>query len=218
MSAGLRTLTQAAGLTVGGAAVEVWTAEAREVPEDGWEMLAPDDLRYLARLALPQVRAEAAHGRAILRWVLGDRLGLPAERVRFARTLTGRPYLPGADWDFSLSYSSGLVCVAVAHRARIGVDVERVRPLDKGDAVAERFFSPADRAALDALDGAAREAYWFQAWTRTEALIKAHGSGLLDPPPTGGPGSPAVPLPVPAGFAGAVAALDWNGGPGCTTT
>ena len=45
MSAGLRTLTQAAGLTVGGAAVEVWTAEAREVPEDGWEMLAPDDLR-----------------------------------------------------------------------------------------------------------------------------------------------------------------------------
>ncbi|WP_327697968.1 4'-phosphopantetheinyl transferase family protein [Streptomyces sp. NBC_00459] len=214
MSVSAREITQAPALTVGGTAVEVWFAETgpREVPEDGWGLLAPDDLRYLARLAVPAVRAEAAYARAVLRRVLGERLGLPPADIRIARTLTGRPYLPGTDWDFSLSYTAGLVAVAVGRSARIGVDVERVRPVPMAHAIADGFFTPADHTALAALSGPGRDRHWFQVWTRVEAIIKAQGAGLLNP--GSGESGPSMPLLLPEGCVGTVAALPWNGGPG----
>jgi len=63
----------------------------------------------------------------------------------------------------------------------VGVDVERVRPLDDLETLAERVFSRRERETLQRLTGPQRLNGFFNAWTRKEAFIKALGEGLSHP-------------------------------------
>ena len=66
----------------------------------------------------------------------------------------------------------------MADGAEIGVDIERLRPLSDMDALAERVFSAAERAALAAVPPDRRVEAFFAGWTRKEAYIKARGEGI----------------------------------------
>ncbi|HEV2370668.1 MAG TPA: 4'-phosphopantetheinyl transferase superfamily protein [Streptosporangiaceae bacterium] len=188
---------------VGGVPVRVWFADSGQ--GSAGPVTAADETS-LAKIAVPSARTQAALGRAVLRWVLGQVLGQRPSDIVLDRAPSGRPFLPGSDWDFSLSYADALVGVAVARGVRVGLDLARIRPVQAADAVAARMFCAADRAALSVLSGAARQARWFQAWTRLEAVVKARGSGILVP--QGDIGTvPYAPLPVPAGYAGSVVVL-----------
>ncbi|MCD0453485.1 4'-phosphopantetheinyl transferase superfamily protein [Actinocorallia sp. API 0066] len=167
-----------------------------------WELLPREEVRRLARVADPEARARAALAHAVVRLLLGERLGAPPETLRFARTAGGRPFLPDAAWDFSLSSTPGLVCVALVRGGRVGVDVQRFRKVSKADRIAERLFSEQDRKTLAGAAGQERVAAWFAAWTRVEARVKAAGTGLFGPPP---PPAPTARLPVPPGYAGSIA-------------
>ena len=118
---------------------------------------------------------EASH--AALRAILGQYTGAPLD---FATGEYGKPYLPAdPHLHFNLSHSHQLALVAVSRDVEVGVDVEWFRPLPACLAIAERFFPPAELAALmDALP-ADREREFFRLWTRIEARLKARGVGLV---------------------------------------
>jgi 4'-phosphopantetheinyl transferase len=59
----------------------------------------------------------------------------------------------------------------------VGVDVEKIRPLD-AEVVAERFFSVPEREALREVPPPCRLDAFFTCWTRKEAYVKALGAGL----------------------------------------
>ena len=90
------------------------------------------------------------------------------------------PQVVGTHLHLSVSHTGNHVGVAVASRP-VGLDVERVRPLDV-EALAAVALSPAerDRLARDAvtLDDRA----FLTIWVRKEAVLKAAGTGLaVDP-------------------------------------
>ena len=60
--------------------------------------------------------------------------------------------------------------------------MELVRPFPGAEGVAERFFAPAEHAALLALPATERRQGFFNAWTRKEAYLKATGEGLQREP------------------------------------
>jgi 4'-phosphopantetheinyl transferase len=62
--------------------------------------------------------------------------------------------------------------VAIALDIEVGVDVERIRPMRDWRDIAERFFPPAEAAAVE------DEPDFFRRWTRIEAMWKACGAGL----------------------------------------
>ena len=169
-----------------GAAVHVWSVRLDVPPDaDSLQLLSSGERERAQRFRRPQDRDRFVRAHAALRRLLGAYLALPAHELRFDHGPQGKPSLDASTHPdaprFNLSHAAGLALVAITRAGDVGADVERVRPLDDLEDIAERFFSPAERQALLALDPGDRTAAFFRCWTRKEAFIKARGDGLSRP-------------------------------------
>jgi 4'-phosphopantetheinyl transferase len=165
--------------------VHVWTASlpaADDVAERCRALLSPDERARAGRMQLSSPRDLFVVGRGLLRTLVGRYLGVRPADVQFAYSAFGRPWLPAGNGrpplQFSVSHSGAQVALAFAQEARVGIDVERVRTNADCDAIAGRFFAPAEQAALASLALADRIDAFFACWTRKEALLKAIGLGI----------------------------------------
>jgi 4'-phosphopantetheinyl transferase len=156
-------------------------------------------------------RYVVAHAAA--RVVLGERLGVDAERVVITSEPAGRPLVDGL--SFSLSHSGDRAAVALAAAGvSVGVDLERVRSRPHLDRLAERVFAPDDYARWCTLAPRDRPRALAQRWTEVEAVLKARGLGIARSGTAGGlaaagdpgPGWSRVAIDAGSGFVGAVAA------------
>lgn len=118
-------------------------------------------------------------GRAPLLRLLGAYLGREATAVHLVEGEHGRPALADASaLDFNWSHSGHLALVAVARGIVPGADIERLRPRPRAWALAQRYFTPAEAAALSRLAPDEREVAFLRLWTAKEAVLKALGRGL----------------------------------------
>lgn len=144
-------------------------------------LLSKDEQERAGRFVFDSDRDHFIATRAGLRMILARYLKFPPQRLRFRYGFHGKPELTGLNagmLSFNLSHSHGMALVAVARDCRLGVDVERVRPLEDMDAIAKRFFSRMEYLAYCALPVEQRALGFFNCWTRKEAYIKAIGEGL----------------------------------------
>jgi 4'-phosphopantetheinyl transferase len=177
--------------------------DAPAEPEDA-EILSEAERARAARLVFPLHGRRFAAAHAGLRRILATCLDRPPGGLVFAYSDRGRPRLqpePGAGFDFNLAHSGDVALVALARRT-VGVDVEILRDVPGAAAIARRFFTPGETAALARLEGDAYARGFFQAWTRKEALLKAAGTGLsalAETEVTLAPGEAAAVLSAPGG-------------------
>ena len=140
-------------------------------------VLAPHEADHAHRLG--QAGAPWAQAHAALRSILGRVLGIAPREVPLRLGSGGKPELEGdSPLRFSMSRSDGLALVAVAHGREVGVDLERVNDDLDVTAVAAAFLPPGEIAAIELAPPERRRAAFFAAWTRYEARLKLHGSGL----------------------------------------
>ena len=83
--------------------------------------------------------------------------------------------------QFNLSHSDDRVTYAISADRALGVDIERVRPLDDMETIARRFFSGGERQTLMSLNTGDRLTAFYRCWTRKEAYLKGLGDGLARP-------------------------------------
>ncbi len=117
---------------------------------------------------------------------------------------TGRPRLGAGRHpcaDFNLSHAGAWVVCLAARESRVGVDVERVRPVEP--ALLRRCLMPDEYERVIALPPRERLAEFFQAWTAKEARLKGTGVGLATP-------LDSVPAAPPDGWSLAHLWLDHN--------
>src|SRR4051812_8069545 len=169
-------------------AVEVFGASFERPDEDIArlrELLDDDERRRADRFTFLKGRRQFTVARGLLRVLLGRSLGIDPRQVQFEYNAYGKPALaPGQGDDslrFNLSHSGELVLYALARGREVGIDVETIRADFATDAIAHRFFAPAEVAALRGLPLEARTRAFFTCWTRKEAFIKARGKGLSIP-------------------------------------
>ena len=145
-------------------------------------LLDADERARRDRMAHESGRRQQLLARAMQREVLSRyEPAIAPTDWRFERGAGGRPALAPAfaptGLNFNVAHTPGMAVVAVGRVGHIGVDVEacdkRV-PL----AVARRYFSPREAAALDALAPEARPQRFLRLWTLKEAYLKAVGEGL----------------------------------------
>ena len=147
-----------------------------------WDTLDGEERARAARFVFSTDRARytAAHG--LVRHVLSGYLGISPAEVIFGYGRHGKPYLVMADAPavlrFNVSHSANLCLCAVTLDREVGVDIERIRVDRDHRGIADRYFSPAERAALLALPAEQLVRAFYDCWTRKEAHLKATGDGL----------------------------------------
>jgi 4'-phosphopantetheinyl transferase len=122
----------------------------------------------------------------LLRTILGRYLDVAPGTVRFCYGPHGKPALIAEMAEqtgvrFNVAHSHDLALYAVTRGREVGIDVERIRAEVASTEIAQRFFSPAEVAALCALPDELQTEAFFACWTRKEAYIKATGGGLSHP-------------------------------------
>jgi 4'-phosphopantetheinyl transferase len=159
-----------------GPPVDIWQIDLdQSAPEDS---LSSDERQRADRLQVPLMRRRFVAARTALRDILSGYTGLEPAALRFDYGPTGKPSLAGFDWpQFNLTHCDDLALLAIS-ALPVGIDVERVRPLDALPQMMQIACSPAERQALLALSESRRLRAFFYTWTRKEALMKAHGNGF----------------------------------------
>jgi 4'-phosphopantetheinyl transferase len=129
----------------------------------------PGEAARAARFRTPELAVRYLKSHGALRAILGRYTAKPLE---FALHEKGKPYLPlSPELRFNLSHSHELALVAVASHREVGIDVEKLRPMSRYAAIADRYFLPTEPAPRNEVD-------FFRSWTRIEAALKACGVGL----------------------------------------
>lgn len=149
------------------------------------QLLTEDERGRADRFHFERDRQRFTVGRGTLRLLLGRYLQLEPDALQFDYGDRGKPRLANSPNDrsiqFNLSHSHGLALYAFTRQHQIGVDVEQVRPIERLEQLANRFFSPQENAFLKTLTPVAQQEAFFRFWTSKEAYVKACGVGLSQP-------------------------------------
>jgi 4'-phosphopantetheinyl transferase len=174
-----------------GSELRVDDAQVWAVPLDwssvakSWEVLSPDECERAERFRLEEPRRRFVNTRAALRTLLGEYLGVPAAEVAFSYEASGKPRLrEEVNWNalrFNLAHSDNLALVVVAREGDVGIDVERLRVVDRWEQIARRYFHEAEVDEIFGSADALRGAAFLRCWTAKEAIVKAIGTGLNRP-------------------------------------
>lgn len=146
------------------------------------QLLDRHERERAGRFAFDRDRRRFVCAHAWLRLTLGICLNRPPESLHFAANARGKPQLvaPSVNLHFNLSHAGNHAALAMALHQEVGVDIERVRPMEVLE-LAERFFSRREVEALRKIPPPECVEAFFRCWTRKEAFIKALGEGLAFP-------------------------------------
>lgn len=156
---------------------------------------------YLPGLALTLTKAELARARsyrlnrdreafivrrAIIRALLGRRLGIRASGVAFRCGWYGKPELAlgasEAGISFNVSSCGEDAVFGLSEAGEIGVDIEYERSFSPLDDVAASVMDEVEFSEFAALPAHSGQTRFIRAWTVKEAYLKAIGVGLcVDP-------------------------------------
>jgi len=168
--------------------VHVWAANL-EAPPSGrsafLETLSCDELDRAKRFHFEHDRDHFITGRGMLRSIIGTYLKIAPALLQFGYGPYGKPVLSNLPADrtlhFNLAHSDGLLLVALSETGPVGIDVEKVRPIDGVDGLVDRFSSDRTKIDWQTLPCDQRSKAFFNLWTRKEACLKATGLGLSGP-------------------------------------
>ena len=146
------------------------------------ERLLPDEQARAEKFKFARDQRRYVIAHAALRDILARYTHTGAADLQFNEGANGKPKLAAqfsaCGIDFNLSHSHETALVAVNDRHEIGVDIEYVKSDFEIFAVANRFFTKREVAALRALPAALRRQAFYKCWTSKEAFLKAKGTGL----------------------------------------
>jgi 4'-phosphopantetheinyl transferase len=165
--------------------VHVWSWGLEAGPLGGSEaeaVLSDDEKARQQRFVSPELRRRFLAAHAGLRLALGRHLDLDPRVLSFEANEFGKPRLKGGrPVHFNLSHSGDRAVLAVSDEAEVGIDLERIRPIEHLD-LAKRYFHPNEVTAIAGpRDLAEQRRAFFLIWTLKEAVVKATGAGLSTP-------------------------------------
>ncbi|MCK6078825.1 4'-phosphopantetheinyl transferase family protein [Paenibacillus silvae] len=154
------------------------------VPEAYWDLFlssVAEERRAQAARFIHQADAyRSVLGEVLTRVTLSELTGLPRKELSFSRNAYGKPCLvANPKIAFNVSHSGDWIALISGGTAELGVDVEKIAPIDLQ--IAERFFSTKENTYLAAQPAEQQVTTFYRLWTLKESYIKAIGTGLSLP-------------------------------------
>ena len=157
--------------------LHVWLVHVDKVREECLAEAAAEEIERAARFQSGVLQRRYLRSHRALRTILRS---LTCHDLACGAGRNGKPYLLAApELKFNLSHSKGMAAIAACLDIEVGVDIERLRPLTDYMGIAERFLPPSAAAEFAAVFQPDPEREFFRRWTRTEAVLKATGEGLM---------------------------------------
>lgn len=166
--------------------VALWWCElddAAPTPANA-EWLSPRERARAERFHSDALARRYVGGRAALRWILGQRLGIAPGSVPIERGERGRPRLTGPhelDFNVSNTRNRALVGIVATPGARIGVDLEHAERVLNHVGLARKFLTPREQLAIASCEDDEHRRAFLRLWTCKEAMSKATGDALSAP-------------------------------------
>lgn len=171
-----------AGIELPVNAVHVWHAAWKGDDETSrvlWDILDEAERQRALRLRSDGDRKRFISTHGMFRIILSRYLGLEPDRIAFSFNQFGKPCLASeSQMEFSMTHSGDLALFAFTTAGRIGVDVERILPLDDLDELEGRYLSKAERNVCANRPPLERLDAFYRFWTLKEAYLKMLGRGL----------------------------------------
>jgi 4'-phosphopantetheinyl transferase len=147
------------------------------------DLLSKKELQRADRFIVERNRNHFLKGRGALRLILSQYTQIDADQLIFEYGSKNKPALAESHGDqrvsFNLSHSHDLALIAVAQSPRrIGVDVEKIRDLNRRKNIIERYFSKSEQEEYNTLPDSQQLLAFFNLWSRKEAFVKAWGESI----------------------------------------
>lgn len=151
--------------------------------QQAYAQQSPSRAEYLARLRRQEDRDRSLTGQLLVRKLLVS-MGITTGVLH--RRPNGQPYLTGCRLHVSISHCDDVVVCALSDEP-VGIDVERVRPIDLR--LCEHLCTPEELSYILAgkpfpkeplCQDAAVSQRFFEVWTAKEAYFKKRGTGITD--------------------------------------
>jgi 4'-phosphopantetheinyl transferase len=81
--------------------------------------------------------------------------------------------------NLSFSSSAAVFLAAASDTCLVGIDLEKMRPIENVDALARRFFTRREAKIIESLPASDRDLAFLRIWTAKEAGLKAIGKGIV---------------------------------------
>lgn len=143
-------------------------------------LLSPQKRDKVRKLADKGKIAQTLWAELLARSVACASLGVTGSEIEFGAQENGKPFLLHyADFHFNVSHSGSRILLTAGSDA-VGVDIERVRPIDPD--VSRLWFSSLEQTHLAQSPPEERAEQFYAIWTLKESYAKAAGLGFcLDP-------------------------------------
>ena len=115
----------------------------------------------------------------LIRYILNTLFELSNQNISFDYTHYGKPLLHKQPHIHFNSSHSGHWAVCAVDKNPIGIDVEKIQPIDLD--IAEQYFSKQESQQLFSLPHNRQLDFFYELWTLKESFLKYKGKGLSIP-------------------------------------
>ena len=113
-----------------------------------------------------------------VRQVLSEYLNIPSSQIEFSYAHRGKPYVKNSGLFFNYSYRANFCILGITKSAEVGIDIEKIKPLQDIPTFTEFCFSKKEKEIIFNSDKDRFQDTLFTFWTFKEAIIKSLGIGL----------------------------------------
>jgi 4'-phosphopantetheinyl transferase len=138
------------------------------------ETLPPPVQDEILRRKTPSARIQKTYAKILLRRILIG-FGHPEtilNEMEFSEH--GKPVIPSFSGDFNISHSENLIALIVADKPVVGIDIEKIRPVNPAGFI--NFFTKEEWQRI--IHSKENENILLRLWTIKEALLKARSTGF----------------------------------------
>jgi 4'-phosphopantetheinyl transferase len=150
-----------------------------------YRQMSKEKQNQVDKLRLEADKKRTVAGEMLARKAVAEYSGVKAEDIIFAISESGKPYIENSKFEFNISHS-GDYAVCAVNETPIGIDIEKLRPVDLR--VAKRVCNEAELIYLFGFPPKENEFVYtedkelitrfFEIWTAKEAYVKLTGQGI----------------------------------------